>query len=669
MLILKVNCIFTCMRFLTIFLLCLVFATVQSQTDAYEAKKLLEIKNASNQKEVCLAYINLSTHYATNNRVKGIEYGQKAVVLAKELKDAELLGTAYERIADNYWYAFNNQQAVKFYLLEKRVADSVNNTEFKARSLYNIGWIKCIQQKETSQVHYLYEAFGIFKQLKDTAYILNSLDALGSFYKDSNDGQRYNDSVIKYYTGALQLIEISRYKKNESISNNNIGEFYKSIKDYKTALVFFNKALKAAEKQKDTFSILISKRSKAEALYLLDSLDKALRILEEIRPYVTNDEQQLENKKNMYGLFYAIYKEKKNYNMALLYHEKFKEINDTLNENLFNSNLKAQENNYQNELNERTINELKHLNELSDLKNRNNKIVIYALTGIVLLVGVILALLFRTYRQNIRSKKLLETQNLIISKKKEEIEQSIEYAKGIQTGILPEVSCLNSVFKENFIFYLPKDIVSGDFYWYQKINTECYIAAADCTGHGVPGALMSVVSIDKLNQAVFEQKLSEPSDILAAINKSIKTALKQTNDSDGHKDGLDIALLKYHPDTKLLHYAGANRPLLLIRNNQLEEFKPTKMAIAGHATDDQMYQQTTIQLCKDDLLFIYSDGYADQFGGPEGKKLMSKALKNIILTNSHSDMKTIEREIKRYFNEWKSHYEQVDDVLIIGLKV
>lgn len=657
------------MRIPILILLCLAYFTGQTQPDAYEAKMLQAIKTATDEKDICTAYINLSTHFITRNKEKGIEYSQKAVDMARKIKNAKLLGTAYERIADSYWYAFNNQQAVKFYLLEKRVADSVNDTELKARSLYNIGWIKCIQQGEAGQIHYLYDAFGIFQQLKDTAYILNSLDAIGSFYKNMNVNNRYNDSVIKYYMAALKLIETSSFKKNESISNNNIGEFYKSIKDYKSALKFFNKALYVAEKQNDTFSILISKRSKAEAYYLLDSTDKALGLLKAIQPLVEKDEQQLENKKNLYGLMYNIYKGKKNYEKALHYHEIYKEINDTLNENLFNSNLKAQENNYQNELNEKTILDLKQRNELSDLKNKNNTIVIYALSGIVLLIIAILILLYRSYKQHIRSKELLEKQNKIISRKKEEIEQSIEYAKGIQAGILPDKTELKSIFKDYFMIYQPKDIVSGDFYWFQKTEDAYLIACADCTGHGVPGALMSVVSIDKLNQAVFEQKLTEPGEILAAINNSIRLALKQTDQSGSHKDGLDIALLKYNPREQTLSFAGANRPILLIRENQLEEIKSTKMAIAGHSPINQVYTQTNIPIQTGDVIVMYSDGYVDQFGGNYGKKLMTKTLKNMVLQSSTESMAGLQHELTTFFDEWKGQYEQVDDVLVMGLKI
>lgn len=653
---------------LTFFISFLFFACM-AQKDTFEEDYLKRIATAKHDSNACWLYTALAGHYATINREKGIFYAQKAVELAKKLKHARLLGTAYERIADSYWYAYNNQQAIKFYLLEKRVADSCNNIDLKARSLYNIGWIKCLQQKEANQFHYLSDAYAIFRQLKDTAYILNSLDAIGSYYKDFNKDGLYNDSVIKYYLGALRLIEISRYKRNESTCNNNLGEFYKSIDKHQLSLTYFNKALVAAEKQKDTFSILISKRSQATAYYFLDSTEKSLALLLQIKPFIEKDVQQEENKKGLYEMLYLIYKKKKNYPEALMYHEKYKTVSDTLNLNIFKSDLKAQENNYQNELNEKTITDLKQRNELSDLRIKNGRILIYALGGIVLLIGFILILLFRNIKQNKKTNALLSSQNKEISQKKEEIEQSIQYARGIQSGILPEKEVLNQIVPENFIYYLPKDIVSGDFYWFHRLEDSLLLAAADCTGHGVPGALMSVVSIDRLNQAVFELQLREPESILKAINISVKEALKQNTAANTQKDGLDIALIHYKPQVRQLLYAGANRPLWLIRKGELIEYKPTKAAIAGHSSDEQHYPQNELKLEKDDLIFLFSDGYPDQFGGAEGKKLMTKNFKELLLKNCHSSLSEIQQIVQTHFEQWKKGFEQVDDVLVIGLKI
>jgi serine phosphatase RsbU (regulator of sigma subunit) len=634
-----------------------------------EAQYLEKIANTTNDSVKGQLYLGIAHILTRTDKEKSLIYCNKAYELSKKIKNGFLLATTYEAMADANWYAFNNTLAVKYYLLEQRVADSINNKFLKARSIYNIGWIRCIQQNEKDQVHYLYSAYHTFLQLKDTGYVLSSLDALGSYYKGINKNGSYNDSVKKYYTKAIFLIEHSAHKVNQCACYCNMAEYYNSISDYKTALSYFNKAFLPAQKQNDTYSLLIIKQSIAKIYYNLDSIPKALKLLEDIKPLIENDPQQLENKKYLYNTYFNIYKSNGDFKTALAYFEGYKAISDSLNQNIFNSNLKAQENNYENELNEKTITDLKQRNELSDLRNRNSKTAIYALSGIILLVGCILILLFRSIKQNRRTNTLLKDQNKIISLKKEEIEQSIQYAKGIQSGILPDKNILDAIIPNNFIFYLPKDIVSGDFYWFQKIDNVFYIAAADCTGHGVPGALMSVVSIDKLNQALFEQRLTEPEAILSAINQSIKLALKQNDGKNNQKDGLDIAFIKYEPELNRITYAGANRPLWLIRNEQLEEFKPTKMAIAGHSPNEQVYTQISIELKPSDQLFLFSDGYADQFGGDSGKKLMTKKLKDILLNNSKLDIASLSNAIETHFYDWKKNHEQVDDVLVIGLKV
>ncbi len=634
-----------------------------------EAESLEKIANTTNDSVKGNIYISLARITATTSKEKSLFYSNKAFEIGTKLNNGFLIASSYETMADAHWYSFNNTLAVKYYLMELRIADSINNISLKARSNYNIGWIKCVQQKEKDQVHYLYNAYNVFLKLKDTAYILTSMDALASYYNAINKDQNCNDSVKKYFTQALYIIENSKFKENESAANLSFASFYLTIKDYKKALTYIDKGQEIAEKTKSTFTILYAKQQRTKAYFYLDSVDKSLAILKEIEPKIEQDEQQLENKKEIYQTYYLIYNKKKDYKKALFYFEKFKILNDSLNDNLFKSNLKEQESNYENELSEKTITDLKQRNELSDLRNRNSKTVIYALSGIILLVGCILILLFRSTKQNKRTNTLLKDQNKIISLKKEEIEQSIQYAKGIQSGILPEKSILDTVIPNNFIFYLPKDIVSGDFYWFQKIDDVFYLAAADCTGHGVPGALMSVVSIDKLNQALFEQRLTEPSAILSAINQSIKLALKQNDGKNNQKDGLDIALIKYEPALNKITYAGANRPLWLIRNELLEEFKPTKMAIAGHSPNEQVYTQTTIELKPNDQLFLFSDGYADQFGGDNGKKLMTKKLKDILLNNSKLDIDSLYQAIESNFFNWKKDHEQVDDVLVIGLKI
>jgi serine phosphatase RsbU (regulator of sigma subunit) len=640
-----------------------------SQVDKKEQGLMQLLKHSENDSLRCLNLMNLANHFLTIDKNKSLFYSIEAVKLATSIKNGALLGNAYIFMADAYWYSFNNKKAVNYYLLAKRVADSIGNQRLKAKSMYNIGWIKCIQQKESDQAHYLYQSFAIFQKLKDTSYCIILADAMGSYYRNFERIPKYQDSVKHYFLSALYQIEHSNYKANESACHSNLGNFYVQTHQFKEALYHYRKADSVAVVRNQDYSHLIAQQGIADVYTYTGNYTEALKIAKEILPKIENDELQKENLQAIYRILSESYEAKKDYPHALEYHKKFKVLTDTLNSNIFRSNLKAQEDNYQNELNEKTIIDLTQRNELSDLRIKNNNILIYALSGIVLLIVLVLIMLFRYIGLSKKTNKILSIQNKEISLKKEEIEQSIQYAKGIQSGILSEKEILQEIIPENFIFYLPKDIVSGDFYWFQKLENGLLLAAADCTGHGVPGALMSVVSIDRLNQAVFEQNLNEPTSILKAINQSIKHALKQNNSATQHKDGLDIALIHYSPEKLQLTYAGANRPLWIIRNGELIEYKPTKSSIAGHSPNDQHYPQIEIGVQKNDLLFLFSDGYADQFGGLEGKKLMTKNFKDLLVQNCSKPIHEIYQVVENHFSQWKKGFEQVDDVLVIGLKI
>lgn len=285
----------------------------------------------------------------------------------------------------------------------------------------------------------------------------------------------------------------------------------------------------------------------------------------------------------------------------------------------------------------------------------------------------------RLKEQNIKLEQIITERTKEIEHQKEEIEHknqeitdSINYAKRIQQAILPPVNEIIRVWKDLFVFYQPKDIVSGDFYWYSKINdNEILIACADCTGHGVPGGFMSMICSDKLTDAV--KVTHDPDKILFHVNNNVKKALRQTETSDENvnKDGMEISLVRINFQLKKVWYAGANRPLWILKkgSEEIEEVKPTKASIASFTQQDFEYQGHEIQLEQDDLVYMTSDGYPDQFGGPEGKKFMTKNFKKLLLSIKQLGIREQESTVKNVINQWKEGYEQVDDLLVIGFKL
>jgi sigma-B regulation protein RsbU (phosphoserine phosphatase) len=261
----------------------------------------------------------------------------------------------------------------------------------------------------------------------------------------------------------------------------------------------------------------------------------------------------------------------------------------------------------------------------------------------------------------IHQKELVEIKN-------KEILDSIYYAKHVQEAILPDVKQIHAYFPDSFVLYCAKDIVAGDFYWMEKQGDKKLVVAADCTGHGVAGALMSMIGISLLNQLVNEKKVSEPSDILAQLHEGVVASLKQTDNNSN--DGMDIAICSYDGNRRSLTFSGANRPLWIVRNNALLEYPANKVPVGGlQVSHSEKFIQHEIALEKNDAVYIFTDGFADQFGGEMNKKLMTKKFKETLLSISDLNMSGQQVFLKNYFDEWKGTQEQVDDVLVIGIRV
>jgi len=273
----------------------------------------------------------------------------------------------------------------------------------------------------------------------------------------------------------------------------------------------------------------------------------------------------------------------------------------------------------------------------------------------------------------IREKKLVESLNAKlktafreIAEKNKNITDSITYAKRIQDAMLPETHKLDSAFPEWFIFNQAKDIVSGDFYWFEKSEDKIIIAVADCTGHGVPGALMSVIGTSLLNKIVNEKHIVKPAEILQQMNFGINHFFKQSDT----RDGMDIALCSIDLASLRVEYAGANRPILIVRKDGLEEITPTKLPIGGLTdTDRRAYETKEIQLEPEDKIYFFTDGIIDQFGGPFDKKLMKKRLKEFFTSVCGRSMSEQKSLLKDFIIKWAGHNEQIDDMLVAGLKI
>lgn len=632
--------------------------------------KLYSAKNDSAR----IFYMNkLSNVYQRNDFNTALDYATKALDLSEKTNDVRGKVSSYNNIGDAYWYHSDYITAQRFYYKAYRINDSLKDKRGIAESLYNIGWIIVMQQHNVKEIGYLYRSLGLYEELKDDESIAGMLNTLGQFYLDqyaTTKKREYYDSSLHYLK---KVIDFSKNCKDfEPGSHEN---FYGSLADlmghsgdYTSAKYYKEIKIKRDLLSGDSLAYYNNLDDMAGIEFHLGNTAKAIelaRICLEFAKRKGFNELEMAAAGHLNEIYYS----QNDLATAYDYFNRFIVLRDSMNKQLFSANLNDIQNGYELDKKEASIKQLTQENEIQELKAKQNGFILLGVGVVLLIIIVIAYLLYRQNRQKNAANLLLKEQNTIITQKKQEIDHSIQYAKGIQMALLPDIHEIRNTFPESFIYYLPKDIVSGDFYWFHKLGDYFYGVAADCTGHGVPGALMSIVSMDKIIQAIFEKKLNEPADILKFLNIEIKNALKQHQDENKQRDGLDIALLRINTKTNSVDFSSANRPLYLINNGVLTEYKGDKVAIAGYTPDNHSFRQLTLQLEKGDCLYISSDGYADQFGGDEGKKFMTKNFKSLLQNVSGKDMKAQETEVINSHTRWKGNYEQVDDILVIGIKV
>lgn len=282
-----------------------------------------------------------------------------------------------------------------------------------------------------------------------------------------------------------------------------------------------------------------------------------------------------------------------------------------------------------------------------------------------ILIYFVVAILVKSYREE-KAISTLQQDELIFQKN--QITDSIQYAKSLQKGLLTQRKAIEKILPNHFILYLPKDIVSGDFYWVKKVGDVIIIAAADCTGHGVPGAFMSVLGISLLNEIVRRKEILKANQALEVLRHELKAALHQSDEDYSYNNGMDIALCVIDKKQKLIQYSGANAPLYLVRDNKLIEFKPTRNPI-GLTPLEIPFLNHEIEYDENDIFYLFSDGFMDQFGGDDGKKFRSRRFKHLLLDIHNKPFESQKDQLKLGLMKWMGHkYEQVDDIMIFGFK-
>ncbi|MES2763444.1 MAG: tetratricopeptide repeat protein [Bacteroidota bacterium] len=526
----------------------------------------------------------------------------------------------------------NEPQAIEFYNKALAMAKETNDIVSEASCYTNLGNIYSNQGDYTKAIEYLEISLKLKRQVGNKKGEGTSLNNLGAIYYAMKD----KDKALQYFQDAYQIYMEMGDKRSSFPSCNNIGSIYYENKDYEKASEYYFKA----------YDLAIE----------LGSLSKKILCLENLT---------------------LLYRDMGNYKKAVEYSVECWSLKDTL----YNKDQAE----ITTEMQTKFASEKKQQeNEILNLKVKSES---FVKTIFIVAAGLLLMLaffIFRGLRQKQKVNIALEEKNRIIEDQKQTVEHqkhiveeqnkditdSIRYAERIQNAILPPDKQWHTLFPQSFVFYKPKDILSGDFYWIEQKGDLVFVAAADCTGHGVPGALISIVNYNLLNKAVLEKDLNDPAAILNYVNTQLIVALHQTYQESSVKDGMDISLCVLNTKTLEMKFAGANNPIYIIKQKELIQVSADKFPVGAFIEDQiQSFTAKSMQLQKNDLIYLFSDGYADQFGGEKGKKFKYKQLKDILLEHQDISMQDQRSVLEKRFTNWQGKLEQVDDVLVIGIRV
>lgn len=627
-------------------------------------KALSKKPSAKDKKKLLKSFSDALVNIAYVHLMKGensiaIEYYEKAKPISEKLNDKSNLATYYLSMG----FIYNNKgdiaKALDYYDKGLKISEEIEDVNGVANALQNIAGIYFSQGEIDKSIEFCKQSLKVYQSLNNRygeAYALNSL---GAYYTKKGD----TASAIDYYKRSITIrIEIGD-KHGLSDSYNNIGNFYHSQNNVDKALEYFYKGLKIQEElgyhevTKTLFNIGILEFSqgnyekakkiaklcleKAKEIGFPREIKNGAKLLSDIHEVQNNGMPALEMYKLYISMRDSILNEESQKatlnQLAQFKYEKKKAVDDAENEKLFAV--------------------------ANEEKEKQQVITTASIVGLFLVI-LFLLFVFNRLRITRKQKAVIENQKEIVEEAHQEIKDSITYAKRIQSAILPPNSLVKENLKESFILYKPKDVVAGDFYWMEHKDDKVLFAAADCTGHGVPGAMVSVVCNNALNRSVREHGLTDPGEILTKTRDIVIQEFEKSEEDV--KDGMDIALCSLEGNK--LQYAGAHNPLWIIRKGELIETKANKQPI-GQFDNPEPYTTHSFDLEPGDSIYIFSDGYVDQFGGEKGKKYKAKAFRELLLSIQDKSMEEQKIIIDDVFEAWKGTLEQIDDVCVIGVSV
>ncbi len=610
---------------------------------------------------------------------KALEYYQKSLKVREEINFKEGIGESLNNIGFIYQSLGNISQALDYFHKAIKIFEDTGDKKNTAYLLNNIAFLYQGQGDTAKALSNYIKCIGILEKLEDKRAMAGSYNNMALIYQNQGDIAK----ALEYSKKGLAIREEIGDKKGMAASLTAIGAIYEIIDDkragtYDTALNYFLQAFEIRKLQGEKGGIARSNNNLGDVYLKRKEYAKALEYGQ--NAFRLSKELGFPNQlSNAAKLLYKIYKIQNKPAQALEMHELFIHMRDsTNNEETRKSSVKKQ---FQYEYDRkvtadsvRTVEEKKVI----AIKLKQEKTQRYALYSGLLLVLIFAFFMFNRFRITQKQKIVIEQQKNIVEEKQKEVLDSINYAKRLQDAILPAELLWRENFANVFVFYKPKDIVAGDFYWLEKINDKVLFAVADCTGHGVPGALVSVVCSNALNRTVLEFGITDPGKILDKARELVIATFEKSGEHV--KDGMDISLCCLDLTTKELLWAGANNPLWYVSNafspesrsldesTVINEIKADKQPIGKYALQ-KPFTTHKVQLKEGDIIYLFTDGIADQFGGPKGKKFKYKKLKETLLSNISYQMNDQHNALQMAFADWKGDLEQIDDVCVIGVIV
>ncbi len=650
------------------FLISPIFAQDQREIDSLE----LLIPTLPNDTAKLNALNSLCRNIVDINPEKSIKYAQQALKIAEEKEYKYLEAVALNNIGNGYYNLADYKTCLDYYIKALAIQEKINNKKGILSSSGSIGNVYIGLGKPDEALKYFERALKIGQELGNKNGIASCLISIGTIYSDKKDFPRSLD----YFFKSLELFQEVQNDEAIATNYNNIADTYLELKDYAKSLLYIIKAKELYEKIGNTYGLSLALNNIGDYYMKVGDEEKALEY------YTRGLEKgkEIEANEHIIASYQGIsqsYKLAGNYKMALQFHELFQQLNDSI-YNLESSNQIAEmQARFDTKKNEQEIALLTKDKQIKEDELNRQTIITRAIIGFGILLMLLTIVSIRSNRQKKRANRELAIKNEkielaynIIEDQHKDIKDSINYAKRIQEAILPPDNFIKQSLPQSFVLYKPKDIVSGDFYWVEPWGEKILFAAVDCTGHGVPGALMSIVGYNLLGKAVNELGLSRPALILNSLSKGIGKTLRQTGSESEVKDGMDIALCSLDLKTNLLEYAGAYNPLYIVRNGLLMETPSDKNPIGTYTNGlVENYTNHEIQLQKGDSIYIFTDGYADQFGGENGKKFKYKSLKDLFISIQDKSMEEQKVILDQTLINWKGNLEQVDDILIMGVRI